>query len=159
MNTIFDFASETDARRHAMLLTAFTAPIREALLADDVIEILANADGSLWIEPMIGEAHVRTLTILGFPASTLPGILDELNRQGFSYRWCTRFIAMDKDRAEKVLGRKRRHWFAKRKSVGAVLRETLFNEQAALLDSDADNKASDADAAMQELGSGLVSFG
>jgi type IV secretion system protein VirB11 len=33
-----------------MLLTAFTAPIREALLADDVIEILANPDGSLWIE-------------------------------------------------------------------------------------------------------------
>jgi len=42
--------AQTDARRHAMLLTAFTAPVREALLADDVIEILANADGSLWIE-------------------------------------------------------------------------------------------------------------
>jgi type IV secretion system protein VirB4 len=121
--------------------------------------ILADEDFCGGLEPMIGDAHLRTLTILGFPASTLPGILDELNRQGFAYRWCTRFIAMDKARAEKVLTRKRRHWFAKRKSVGAVLRETLFNEQAALLDSDADNKASDADAALQELGSDLVSYG
>ena len=121
--------------------------------------ILADEPFAGGLEPMIGEAHRRTLTILGFPASTLPGILDELNRQGFTYRWCTRFIAMDKTEAEKVLGKKRRHWFAKRKSIGAVLRETMFNEQTALLDSDADKKAVDADAALQELGSDLVSYG
>jgi type IV secretion system protein VirB4 len=121
--------------------------------------ILADEPFAGGLEPMIGEAHLRTLTILGFPASTLPGILDELNRQGFAYRWATRFIAMDKAEAEKVLGKKRRHWFAKRKSIGAVLRETMFNEQAALVDNDADNKAGDADAALQELGSDLVSYG
>ena len=121
--------------------------------------ILADEPFAGGLEPMIGEAHLRTLTILGFPASTLPGILDELNRQGFAYRWSTRFIPMDKAEAEKVLGKKRRHWFAKRKSIGAVLRETMFNEQAALVDNDADNKAVDADAALQELGSDLVSYG
>ena len=121
--------------------------------------VLADEAFTGGMEPMLGDAHLRTLTILGFPSSTLPGILDELNRQGFAYRWSTRFIAMDKAEAEKVLSKKRRHWFAKRKSIGAVLRETMFNEEAALLDSDADNKAVDADAAMQELGSDLVSFG
>tara|TARA_R110002020_G_scaffold309301_2_gene525337 strand:- start:167131 stop:169596 length:2466 start_codon:yes stop_codon:yes gene_type:complete len=121
--------------------------------------ILADEPFAGGLEPMIGDAHLRTLTILGYPASTLPGMLDELNRQGFAYRWATRFIAMDKAEAEKLLARKRRHWFAKRKSVGAVLRETLFNEQAALVDNDADNKAADADAALQELGSDLVSYG
>jgi type IV secretion system protein VirB4 len=121
--------------------------------------ILADEPFAGGLEPMIGDAHLRTLTILGFPASTLPGMLDELNRQGFAYRWATRFISMDKAEAEKVLGKKRRHWFAKRKSIGAVLRETLFNEQAALVDNDADNKAADADAALQELGSDLVSYG
>ena len=121
--------------------------------------ILADEPFAGGLEPMIGDAHLRILTILGFPATTLPGILDELNRQGFAYRWATRFIAMDKSEAEKVLGKKRRHWFAKRKSIGAVLRETMFNEQAALVDNDADNKAGDADAALQELGSDLVSYG
>ncbi|MGB3625352.1 MAG: conjugal transfer protein TrbE, partial [Henriciella sp.] len=121
--------------------------------------ILADSAFSGGLEPRLGEAHLRTLTILGFPATTLPGMLDELNRQGFSYRWTTRFIAMDKTEAEKLLGKKRRHWFAKRKSIGAVLRETMFNEQAALVDIDADNKAADADVALQELGSDLVSYG
>ena len=123
----------------------------DAVLADE------SFDGGL--EPRIGNVHLATLTLLGFPATTLPGMLDELNRLGFPYRWATRFIAMDKAEAEKLLAKKRRHWFAKRKSVGAVLRETLFNEQAALLDNDADNKAADADAALQELGSDLVSYG
>lgn len=121
--------------------------------------VIADEPFTGGLEPKIGEAHLRTLTILGFPASTLPGILDEMNRQGFSYRWATRFIAMDKAEAEKVLSKKRRHWFAKRKSIGMVLRETMFNEQAALVDNDADNKAADADTALQELGSDLVSYG
>ena len=121
--------------------------------------VLADEPFTGGLEPMIGEAHVRALTVLGFPGTTLPGLLDELNRQGFAYRWVTRFIALDKAEAEKLLSKKRRHWFAKRKSVGAVLRETLFNEEAALLDNDASNKASDVDEALQELGSDLVSYG
>ncbi len=137
-------------RRH-VVVTPELPVFLDAVLADEPF-----AGG---LEPMIGASHVRTLSILGFPASTLPGILDELNRQGFAYRWATRFIAMDKADAERLLTRKRRHWFAKRKSIGAVLRETLFNEASALLDSDADNKAIDADAALQELGADLVSYG
>ena len=121
--------------------------------------ILADEPFVGGFEPMIGDHHLRTLTILGFPASTMPGILDDLNRQGFAYRWATRFIAMDKHEAEKVLSRQRRHWFAKRKSMAAVIREVMFNEEAALVDNDADNKAADADAALQELGGDLVSFG
>lgn len=121
--------------------------------------ILTDESFSGGLEPKIGEAHVRTLSVLGFPASTLPGMLDELNRLGMSYRWTTRFIALDKPSAEKLLSKKRRHWFAKRKSMTAILRETLFNEQSALIDSDADNKAVDADEALQDLGSDLVSFG
>ena len=90
---------------------------------------------------------------------TVPGILDDLNRLGLSYRWVTRFIPLDRVAATSVLARYRRQWFAKRKSVGAILKEVMFNEQAALIDTDADNKAADADAALQELGDDLVAFG
>lgn len=121
--------------------------------------VLADEPFTGGLEPMIGRAHLRTLTVLGFPGSTLPGLLDAFNRQGFTYRWVTRFIAIDKTEAEKLLTKKRRHWFAKRKSVGAILRETMFNEPAVLLDTDADNKAADVDAALQELGADLVAFG
>lgn len=111
------------------------------------------------LEPMLGDWHLRTLTILGFPNATRPGILDALNHQDFAYRWVTRFIPLDKTAATKVLTRLRRQWFAKRKSITAILREVLTNEPTALVDSDADNKALDADAALQALGGDHVGFG
>ncbi|WP_439486476.1 conjugal transfer protein TrbE [Blastomonas fulva] len=104
------------------------------------------------LEPRLGQAHLRTLTITGFPTATFPGLLDELNAQAFGYRWSTRAIMLDKTDATRLLTRIRRQWFAKRKSVAAILREVMTNEQSVLLDSDASNKAADADMALQELG-------
>ncbi|KGB99945.1 conjugal transfer protein TrbE [Burkholderia cepacia] len=111
------------------------------------------------LAPMLGDQHLRVVTVCGFPTSTWPGILDDLNRLGFAYRWSTRFLCMDKAEAEKELGRLRRQWFAKRKNVLTLLRETIFQQESPLVDTDASNKASDADAAMQELGSDQVAFG
>src|SRR3546814_11298506 len=68
---------------------------------------------------------------------------------GFAYRWSTRFLCMDKSEAEKELGRLRRQWFAKRKNVVALLRETIFQQESPLVDTDASNKAVDADAALR----------
>src|SRR6266403_516415 len=117
----------------------------DALLADQPLT------GGL--EPMLGSANLRVLTIVGFPSATTPGILDDLNRLAFAYRWSTRAIMLDKTDATKLLTRIRRQWFAKRKSLGAILKEVMTNEASALLDTDAHNKAMDADAALQELGS------
>ena len=63
---------------------------------------------------------------------------------------------LDKADATKLLTRIRRQWFAKRKSVAAILKEVMTNEASSLIDTDASNKAIDADAALQELGSDLV---
>ena len=111
------------------------------------------------IEPKLGDQHVRVLTVLGFPNATTPGLLDALNDLGFSYRWVTRWIAQDKTQATKTLTRLRRQWFAKRKSVAAILREVMFNRESALVDPDADNKAIDAQEALEELGADDVAFG
>ncbi|MFZ5666622.1 MAG: conjugal transfer protein TrbE [Pseudomonadota bacterium] len=116
----------------------------DALLADEPLT------GGL--EPKLGDHHLRTLTITGFPSVTFPGLLDELNRLAFEYRWSTRAIMLDKTDATKLLTRIRRQWFAKRKSVAAILKEVMTNEASTLLDSDASNKAADADTALQELG-------
>ena len=120
----------------------------DALLADEPLT------GGL--EPMLGDQHLRVLTIVGFPTATTPGILDDLNRLAFPYRWSTRAIMLDKTDATKLLTRIRRQWFAKRKSVAAILKEVMTNEASSLIDTDASNKAIDADAALQELGSDLI---
>ncbi len=104
------------------------------------------------LEPRLGSSHLRVLTITGFPTATTPGLLDELNRLAFPYRWSTRAILLDKTDAVKLLTKIRRQWFAKRKSIAAILKEVMTNEQSVLVDTDASNKAADADLALQELG-------
>ena len=111
------------------------------------------------LEPLLGSLHLRTLTLLGFPSHSHPGILDALNHQDLSYRWMTRFIALDRTEATRALTKIRRQWFNKRKSVTALLREVMYNQPVQLLDSDADNKVVDADLALQELGGDHVAFG
>ena len=117
----------------------------DALLADEPL-----AGG---LEPRLGAHHLRTLTVVGFPTVTHPGILDELNRLAFPYRWSTRAILLDKIEAVKLLTKIRRQWFSKRKSIAAIVKEVMTNEASTLVDSDAANKAADADLALQELGS------
>jgi type IV secretion system protein VirB4 len=120
----------------------------DALLADEALT------GGL--EPRLGAAHLRILTITGFPSVTTPGLLDDLNRLAFPYRWSTRAILMDKNDATRLLTKIRRQWFAKRKSIAAILKEVMTNEQSALVDTDAANKAADADLALQELGADVA---
>jgi type IV secretion system protein VirB4 len=142
--------ASVSSRRHRVVVPE-TPVYLDAILVDTPLT------GGL--APMLGDEHLRTLTILGFPASTSPGILDALNHQDLAYRWSTRFIALDKTEATSALTRLRRQWFNKRKSVTALLREVMYNQPAQLIDSDADNKVVDADLALQALGADYVAFG
>ncbi len=121
--------------------------------------VLGGASLSGGLEPVLDDQHLRVVTIQGFPPMTEPGLLDDLNNLGFSYRWVTRYLPMDKLAATKVLTRYRRQWFAKRKSIMSLLREMMTNEASPLVDTDADNKAADVDAALQSLGADHVGFG
>ncbi len=135
--------STVSTKRHRVRVPE-TPIYLDALLADEPLT------GGL--EPRLGAAHLRVLTINGFPTATTPGILDDLNRLAFPYRWSTRAILLDKTDATKLLTRIRRQWFSKRKSIAAILKEVMTNEASALIDTDAANKAADADMALQELG-------
>jgi len=145
------YLHDTVSAKRYPLRVPETPAYLDALLADTPLV------GGL--EPMLGADHLRTLTLLGFPSASRPGLFDALNRQDFAYRWSTRFIALDKTEATAALTKLRRQWFNKRKSVTALLREVMYNQPAQLLDSDADNKVVDADAALQALGADHVSFG
>ena len=139
--------STVSTRRHSVRVPE-TPMHLDAILVDEPL--------SGGLEPRLGSAHLRTLTVLGFPSRTWPGLLDDLNRLAFPYRWCVRAVALDKTDATKVLSRIRRQWFAKRKSIAAIVKEVMTNEASVLMDSDAANKAADADMALQELGSDLI---
>ena len=138
------FLHSTVSTRRQCVRVPETPMHLDALLADSALV------GGL--APRLGGAHLRSLSIIGFPSATWPGLLDELNSQPFEYRWVTRAICLDKTDATKLLTRIRRQWFAKRKSIASILKEVMTNEASTLLDSDAANKAADADEALQEVG-------
>lgn len=146
-DTLTYLHSTTSTNRHRVRVPEVPIYL-DALLPDQAL-----AGG---LEPRLGNHHLRVLTITGFPGVTTPGLLDELNRLAFPYRWSTRAILMDKLDATKLLTRIRRQWFAKRKSIAAILKEVMTNEQSALVDTDAANKAADADMALQELGADVA---
>jgi type IV secretion system protein TrbE len=148
--TLTHLHSCVSTKEHGVAVPAIPAHL-DALLADTPFT------GGM--SPKLGDQHLRTVSILGMPGVTTPGLLDELNDLAMSYNWVTRWIAMDRTESQKLLIRKRRQWFAKRKSVTAILREVLFNQETVLVDTDAATKASETNEALEDLGSGDVAFG
>lgn len=142
--------STISTNRH--IVQAPDAPVYlDALLPDQALSV-----GDIC---MLGDHAIPTVTFTGFPSTSLPGMLDDLNHLQIEYRWMVRYIALDKEDARKEIEKYRRQWWGKRKSLFTLLKEEATKEPSALLDNAAANKAADADAALQELGDDLVSFG
>ena len=111
------------------------------------------------LDPQLGDAHLKVISIKGFPSSTTPGVLDQLNHLAMEYRWSTRFIPLDKLEAEKTLKAYRRQWFTKRKGIMSMMTEVFSKQETAMVDNAALRKSQDVDTAMQGLADDHVSFG
>lgn len=109
--------------------------------------------------PRLGEAHLRVLTIKGFPAATSPGVLDDLNALSLTYRSMTRYLCLDRNEAERELTKWRRLWFSKHKSLTSLIKEVLTKEQTPFSNPDAIAKTEEVDAALEELGTEAIGFG
>lgn len=121
--------------------------------------ILPDEDVEAGLEVRLGEKFLRTVTIRSFPSTTVPGILDELNRLQFPYRWMTRFIAKDKQEAVSEIKRYQRRWYSQRKGLFSLISDIAGVGGSDLVNSDAIRKAEDADAALQEVQNDDVSYG
>ena len=62
-------------------------PVRVPEVPMHLDAILTDEPLTGGLEPRLGRAHLRVLTVMGFPSATYPGLLDELNRLPFPYRW------------------------------------------------------------------------
>jgi type IV secretion system protein TrbE len=155
---IFQSDEETLTHLHACI-SIKDHPVSVPVIPAYLDALLADTPFTGGMAPKLGDQHLRTVSVLGMPGVTTPGLLDELNDLAIGYSWVTRWIALDRPEAQKLLTRKRRQWFAKRKSVTAILREVLFNQETALLDTDASTKAAETNEALEDLGSGDVAFG
>ena len=161
-----DFMFETTKLDDEATLTYLHSTISHRYHPVRVPEVPVYLDGVLadspligGLEPKLGDQYLKTLSIMGFPSTSVPAILDQLNHLPLEYRWVTRFLPLDKLDAEKELKNYRRKWFAKRKGMLTLLTETISKSESAMVDSGSMRKSQDADAALQELADDFVSFG
>lgn len=123
----------------------------DAMITDD--------DFQAGLFPKLGNHFIRTISVRSYPTSTRPGMLDLLNSLGVSYRWVCRYLPLDKEDARKEVETTRKRWFAKRKGIGAMIKEAITKEPSMLEDSDAMAKAMDAEAAMLVVGGDSAGVG
>ena len=136
-----------------------SVPIRTPAVPFGLDAILPDAHLVGGLQPKLGPMHMRIIGVNAFVGQTVPGVLDALNNLPFGYRWVSRFLPLDKQDANKSLATLRQRWFAKRKGIWMLVKEALSNSESGLEDSDAVNKAADANAALEVLGADLASFG
>jgi len=107
------------------------------------------------VVPKIGRNFVQVIAIEGFPLESTPGILTALGEQPCEYRWSSRFIFMDTHEAVAHLDKYRKKW--KQKIRGFF--DQVFNTNTGTIDQDAMSMVADAESAIAEVNSGLVSQG
>ncbi|KIC55880.1 transporter [Brevundimonas nasdae] len=105
--------------------------------------------------PKIGDNFQAVVAIEGFPAESMPGILDLMNHMAIPYRFTTRFLPLDLVEAMAILKKGQRRWKqAERGFISQVMKQ---GGPATNLDAVA--MTAETEAAMTDAQSALVAFG
>jgi type IV secretion/conjugal transfer VirB4 family ATPase len=105
--------------------------------------------------PRLGERYIACVAIEGFPSESYPQILDVLDRLTITYRWSTRFIGLDQHEVLDDLHRFRRKWKQRVRGFWSQ----LFKIQGGVIDEDALLMTRQAESAIADANSALVTFG
>ena len=106
-----------------------------------------------------GRYHLRTCSVMSFPPQSVPLIMKALDATRFRYRYCTRWVALERVVQAGLLEKMQSQWLGQEKSFWTQFTEVLSKKESRMVDSSATNNALDADAARQEVGADIVAFG
>lgn len=109
--------------------------------------------------PQLGDHHLRLCSVMSFPDVSYAGVLKDLDHQAFPYRFCVRWIALEKEIQAGLLKRRQHQLLGEEKGVFARMGESFSKQQARIVNTAAVQKAEQADAARQEIGADLVAYG
>ena len=104
------------------------------------------------------ERYVITVGVRGYPASTHAGMLDDLNKLGFEYRWSTRAITLGTQQSMRAVQVRVNRWGSQRKGFMALIAEHVLKEPSERVNHEAIAKHADSLSALQEVAEGLVSM-
>src|SRR5262249_1873236 len=129
-----------------------------AVLVDIDVQLCDTPFVGGWY-PQLGAWHVRTCSVMAYPAKSMVGVVRALDAADVEYRWCTRWIGMEKHLQAGLLRKTQGAWVGQERSFLARIAESLSHQPTRVLNTDATNKAEDADAARQEIGADIVAYG
>src|SRR6266436_949233 len=109
--------------------------------------------------PQLGDWQVRTCSVTAYPAMSSVGVVRGLDAADVDYRWCTRSVGLDKYIQAGMLRKTQGAWVGQERSLMARIAESMSHQPTRVINSDATNKAEDADAARQEIGADIVAYG
>ncbi|MDD7805285.1 MAG: conjugal transfer protein TrbE [Endozoicomonas sp. (ex Botrylloides leachii)] len=111
----------------------------------------------LWsgVVPRIGDKFIQVVSLEGLPMESYPGILSALAEVTCEYRWSNRFIFIDNHEAIAHIEKYRKKW--RQKVRGFV--DKLLNNYKGAIDQDAADMVNDAEAALADVNSGLITQG
>jgi type IV secretion system protein VirB4 len=109
--------------------------------------------------PQLGRWHLRTCSLLGYPAQSLAGMLRSLDALGMEYRWSTRWLGMEKYVQEGILKGAQRAWIGEETSFMDRTVENVTKEATRVRNTTATLHAEQIDAARQEIGMDVIAYG
>lgn len=115
-------------------------------------------DPSGWY-PQLGDWHLRTCSLKAYPRESMVGMLRALEAQPFDFRWCTRWLGLEKHVQQGILRKAQRAWVHEEKGLADRLSENVTHEGTRVINRDATNKAEEVDIARQEIGADVVAYG
>lgn len=139
-------------------LTGSAMPIRlpSSVAPIGVNYLIGSYSFATGIRPILCGKHIRVVAIESLPdEGTYLGILDVLNVLGVKFRWTTRWIARDPEKAKASTRITRSKWRQKIRGLAA----NLFDRHTDAPNHDAANMSVDAEAVLHDWESGAVSYG
>lgn len=139
-------------------LTSTAMPIRLPAKCSAVgVDFLIGSIGfSSGIRPVINGRSIRVVAIESPPdEGTSFGMLEVLNLLGVEFRWTTRWIARDAEKAKASTQKVRSKW---RQKIRGFIAD-VTGRQGGAINQDAVNMAADAEAVLHDLESGAVTYG
>jgi len=134
-------------------------PVRCPWLPIDLDVRLCDRDYTGGWAPKLGDWHLRTCSVMGYPATSIAGGIRSLERLDLDFRWVTRWIALEKHLQANLLRQMQGAWAGQQRSFAARIAESISGRPPEIQNNDARNKAEQVDTARQEIGAELIAFG
>src|SRR5215471_6777683 len=150
--------AETLTYLHSCVSERWHGVAQLAILTDLDIQLCDTPFVGGWY-PQLGGWHVRTCSVRAYPATSTVGVVRALDAADVEYRWCTRWVGMEKQMQAGMLRKTQGAWVGQERSLMQRIAESLSHQPTRLLNTDATNKADDADVARQEIGADIVAYG